>query len=73
MKPVKFEGCNTTIAKDQPEYIALPAKIDEGIESMVTTLWKASFKERLKFLFTGKMWVYVLTFKKPFPPIKFEI
>ena len=68
MKPVTFKGMNCTFAKDQPEYLPLPAhKTDDG---MVTTLWKAGLLERLKVLLTGKIIVVVMTFNAPLQPLK---
>ena len=68
MKPVKFKECNITFAKDQIEYIPLPAYIDPY--GMVTTRWKFSFIERLQAFFFDKIYLKVLTFNQPLQPIK---
>jgi len=68
MKPEKFKHCNVTFAENQPEYISLPALKIESKEGHVITCWKLSFKERLKILFIGKMWLKLLTFNKPLTP-----
>ncbi len=66
MKPIEFEESNTVFAAYQPQYLPLPAfKSDDG---KVISCWKASFRERLIFLFTGKLWLYMLTFNKPLQP-----
>ena len=71
MKPIKFNGCNVTYAKNQPEYIPLPAAKDDN--GMILTCWKSSLKERIVFLFTGKMWLWVKTFNNPLQPVRPEI
>jgi hypothetical protein len=68
MKILKFNECNTTYAKDQPEYLQLPAF--RARDGRVATLWGLSFKDRIKVLFTGKIWLEVLTFNKPLLPLK---
>ena len=70
MKPIKFKEQNCTYAETQPEYLPLPAyrQIDtDGIER-VTACWKLSFGERIRILFTGKMWSSLYTFGKPLTP-----
>lgn len=67
MKPITFNGSNSIFGHDQPEYLPLPAqRFDGGIK----TCWKASFKEWLRFVFTGKIYVETLTFNKPVQPLK---
>ena len=68
MKVIKFKECNTTYAKNQPEYLQLPAhKTKEGL---VTMCWGLSFLERLQVAFTGKIYLQVLTFNNPLQPLK---
>jgi len=63
MDIIKFDGCNVTYGEGQPEYKPLPAlRLDDG---EVITCWNPSFRERLKILFTGKIWLNILTFNKP--------
>jgi len=74
MKPIKFKEQNCTFAESQPEYQPLPALKDEISEGCpVISCWKMSFKERLIVLFTGKLWVNFLTFKKPLQPSYFTV
>ena len=43
MKPIKFKGQNVIFAKDQPEYIPLPAlKMPDG---EIITCWELSDEE----------------------------
>ncbi len=70
MNPIKFEEVNVVFGENQPEYIPIPAfKVlnDENCE--VVTCWKLTLTERLKLLFSGKLWVSNLTFNKPFSPV----
>lgn len=58
MKPVTFTECNYVYAKDQPEYLPLPAlKTEDGT---VTSCWALTLCERLRILFSGKIWCSIL-------------
>lgn len=55
-----------TFAKNQPEYLPLPAiKVDDGT---VITRWKLTWKERIKVLFFGNLFLQQLTFNSPLQP-----
>lgn len=71
MIPIAFKEHNVIIAKDQRQYKQLPAHSSK--DGKVVTCWKLSFTEWWKFLFTGKMWLTVLTFNNPLQPLKPEI
>ena len=68
MKPIKFKYCNVVYAENQPEYQNLPALKLETDNGEIISCWKLSFKERLIILFTGKMWLSLLSFNKPLTP-----
>lgn len=68
MKPIKFKHHNTVFAKDQPEYLPLPALRLDTPQGEVISCWKLSFKERLKILFTGRMWLSLMSFNRPLTP-----
>lgn len=70
MKPIHFKESNIVFAKDQPEYQQLPAFINrsEGNNGEVVSCWQLSFKEIIKVLFTGKVYVSLMTFNKPLTP-----
>lgn len=68
MKPIKFKHHNVVYAENQPEYSPLPALKLEGSEGHVVTCWKMTFKERIKVLFTGKVWLNLMSFNKPLTP-----
>jgi len=60
-----------TYAKDQPQYIPLPVvRRDDGL---VTTRWRFSWKERLRLLFTGDLWLQVHTFNHPLQPLAMTV
>ena len=71
MEPIKFEGYNAIFAKDQPEYLNLPSHKSE--DGMVTSCWKLTFWERLKVLFSGRIFLQILTFNKPLQPSKIVV
>lgn len=67
MIPKTFKEVNVVFAKDQPEYLPLPAfKSEEG---EVVTCWKLSWRERFRVLFFGELWLSMLTFNKPLTPL----
>lgn len=55
-------------AKDQPEYIPLPARSDESGRLVVG--WKLSWTERIALLLRGRLYLQVLTFNRPLQPLK---
>lgn len=66
MKITTFPEASVTIAKDQPEYISMPAhKADDGV---VTCCWQMSWRERIRVLITGRVWHQVMTFRAPLQP-----
>ena len=71
MEIIKFEECNCTFAENQPEYLPLPAhKSKDGI---VTSCWGLSLRQRLRLLFSGRMFLQIMTFNKPLQPLKITI
>ena len=55
------------LGKDQPQYLALPAL---PIENGIVTRWKLSWGERLCILWTGDLYLSVLTFGQRLQPLK---
>ena len=54
MKPIEFPEQNVVYAKDQPEYVPLPAyRTNDG---EVVFCMSLSLTERLRVLFSGKIW-----------------
>ena len=68
MKPVEFKHQNIVFAKDQPEYQPLPALRIDSPTGEVISCWKLSFKERIKVLFFGRLWLSLMSFNKPLTP-----
>jgi hypothetical protein len=64
-----FEGKEIVIAKDQPQYTPLPAII---AKPYVFTRWRLSWRERLRILFSGNLWLVLMTFGKPLQPVRLE-
>ena len=64
-----FKDRETVIAKKQPQYIPLPAII---AEPYVFTRWRLSWRERLRILFSGNLWLILMTFGKPLQPVRLE-
>ena len=68
MKPIKFKEQNCTYAENQPEYLPLPAFKSDKPDGQVISCWSLSFSERIRILFTGKLWVSLMMFHKPLTP-----
>lgn len=72
MELIKFKEQTVVIAKDQPEYLPLPAHQFNDEHGRIAFCWKMSWRERVKVLFTGVLWQQVLTFNQPLQPQKLE-
>lgn len=70
IKPGPRPTAEVTYAKHQSEYILLPSW--KGVDGTVVTRWALTWKERLQVLFTGNIWLTVLTFNRPLQPVKLE-
>lgn len=66
MKPISFKYQNITFAKDQPQYLQLPAYKSPTGE--VISLWSLGWRERFKIFFTGRLWLHVETFNSNLQP-----
>ena len=55
MKPIKF--------KPLPTFV-------NGDEGLIIHCWQLDIKERIKILFTGKLWIKVFNFNRPPQPIE---
>lgn len=71
MKPVDFAGSNIIYAKDQGEYLPLPANKDS--DGIVTSCWGMSWRERMRVALIGRVWVQTMTFNAPLQPIKVSV
>lgn len=58
-------------AKDQPQYIPLPAlPVEDGL---MLTRWRFTWRERLQILFFCDLYLWIRTFGKPLQPVSLEI
>ena len=69
MKPIYFKEHNKVYAKNHPQYLPLPVYEDNEQGGRVFHCWQLTLKERLILIFTGKLWINILNFKKPLQPI----
>lgn len=60
MTPTEFPQQTLVIAKDQPEYLPIPAHFDRE-QGVMTFCWRLTWRERLTLLLTGRLWHQVLT------------
>lgn len=70
MTAVEFPQSNTIVAKDQPEYTPLPALLSGHPCGQMATCYRLTFRERLKLLWYGKLWIETLTFHRGVTPIR---
>ena len=68
MKLRRFKEQTVVYAQHQDEYLQLPAYQHRNNEGQITCCWGLSWRERLKILFTGKLWHGILTFDQPLQP-----
>ena len=71
MKAIKFKKSNVEIAKDQDEYITLPAEVRKNSE--VISCYQPTFLERVKILFGQNLYLTQLTFKNPLQPQRLDV
>lgn len=70
MKAVPFEGHNTVLAKDQPQYQQLPVLHEPEKEgSPMTACFQLDPIELYEIQKTGLLWTIQWTFGQPFQPI----
>lgn len=74
MKPISFKEVNVTYGKGQEEYIPLPGRKEtHEWGAPFTTCWKLDFIERVKVLFSGKVWLTQLTFDQNLQPVRMTV
>lgn len=63
MKPIKFKQSNFKLSKPESmkDEECYPLPICRTNEGTCISCWKASFWDRLKFLFHGKIWLGVVS------------
>ena len=76
MKPISpvipgyVDPAETIFGQDQPEYIPLPAWRDSN--GRIVTRWNVGFRERLRILLFGDIWLTMLTFNQPLQPVMLD-
>jgi hypothetical protein len=66
---IEFPEQTVVFAKEQPEYRPLPAyRFQHDPTGSIVCCWKLNWRDRIKVLFTGKIWHHILTFNQPLQP-----
>ena len=65
MGPIDFPERTRLVGLEQPEYETLPAYVD-GQETV--SCWRLTIRERLRFLFSGRLWLRQLNHGEPLQP-----
>ena len=65
MHPIEFPEQNRIWAAQQRPYLPLPAYTDER---ETVSCWALTFRERLRLLFTGRLWLRQCNFGSPLQP-----
>lgn len=66
------EGSRRVVyAKDQPQYLPLPAIVDPS--GIVMTEWELSADELEMLMEGGRLRLYLYTFNQPLQPIRLEV
>lgn len=73
MKIISFPEQMVIFAKDQPEYLPLPAYLHRDQEGRITCCWQLSWSELFQLLFTRRIWHTVLTFGDTLQPQLLQI
>ncbi len=60
----------TVYSKNQPPYIPLPARRLEDPEGTILTRWRLTWRERCKILWSGDLYLWVLTFGQRLQPLR---
>jgi hypothetical protein len=68
MTLIDFPERTVIIAKDQPEYLPLPAHVFPGPDGRIACCWQLTWRERLSVLWRGVLWHQILTFGHPLQP-----
>ena len=65
MKPIQFPEQTMVWAENQPPYLPLPAYTDDR---ETISLWALTWRERIRALFTGRLWLRQLNFGAALQP-----
>jgi hypothetical protein len=78
MKPISpvlpgYEVPEVVFAKNQPEYIQLPAVKFESPEGQILTRWELSDEDRQMIAEGADVYLWVNTFDRPLQPVVLEV
>lgn len=68
MRIIEFPEQTTVYAEDQSQYHRLPAHCFGDAEGRIACCWQLTWRERLRVLFTGRIWHQVMTFHQRLQP-----
>ncbi len=71
MSPVSFSSREVVYAKDQPEYLPLPA--ERWKDGTVVTKWSLTWREKWEILRHGAVFLSMLTFHQPLQPVRLSV
>jgi hypothetical protein len=67
MAPAPFAEQTMVLGVDQPEYLPLPAY--RASDGSVISCWRLTWRDRLRLLWTGRIWAMQLTYGKYLQPL----
>jgi hypothetical protein len=71
VEPTPHDGASIVVfAKDQPQYIPLPASVDAA--GVVMTEWEPTAEELDHLLCGGRIRLWIHTFNQPLQPVSVE-
>ncbi len=65
MKPIEFPEQTQIWAENQPPYLPLPAYTNDA---ETISCWALTWRERLKMVFTGRLWLRQMNFGEALQP-----
>ncbi len=73
LHPLPFGWEAVTYAEDQPEYLQLPVVRSRDDEARVISRWRLTWRERLRLLWRGELYLQMLTFHHPLQPVLLSV
>lgn len=74
MKLIEFPEQTIVIAKDQPQYLPMPAHVDQTSDHCQTTLcWELTDEEIQTLIQTKKIWQQIWTFHRKMHPQRLSV
>ena len=74
MKTIEFPEQTGVLGENQPQYDPMPVwRMKDDVAGRCICCWKLNWRERLRLLFTGKIWHHILTFNDPLQPQLLQI